>query len=127
MEIKGTTNQDEFYQEMMGLYVIYQDYPHLDFTKITEVKHDLAKHKFPVYTHNMYNGSKSAFLYYFYNTEPQLDEQECPEGCWILSSKKLIYRRPLKMPYFPTIFSVRNDPRQPLVWKEMVLHQKSRW
>lgn len=90
----GTVDQKEFYQEMMGDYSIYEDYPELDFSQESVVKHLSAKNKFPVYRHVMYGnepgapGTKNAFLYFYYNTEPRKEESECPQGCWILSGKK---------------------------------------
>ena len=87
LRISGTTNKDEFYQEMMGDYAIYQDYPKLDFTS-----YEAVKQTFPVYRHIMHADSeehnpKNAFLYFYYNTEPRIEEKECPEGCWILSGE----------------------------------------
>ena len=88
--ISGTVNEDDFYQEMMGEYVINQDYPQLDFTQNRNVAHDSAKKVFPVYAHQMFrhdpkNNQKRAFLYFYYNTEPRKVESQCPEGCWIIS------------------------------------------
>ena len=87
--VSGTTNVDSFYQDMMGDYVLYPEYPILDFSKMANVNHDLVKRPFPVYYHSMLennpNGPKYAYLYYYYNVEPRVDEIECPEGCWIIS------------------------------------------
>ena len=88
--ITGTVNKDEWYQEMMGEYVINEKYPKLDFTSNENVKHKTAANIFPVYAHQMFkndskNSHKYAFLYFYYNTEPRKTEKQCPEGCWIIS------------------------------------------
>jgi len=91
LKISGTANKDEFYQEMMGEYTIYEDYPQLDFTRSEHVKDDVAQHIFPVYRHTMFENDpevsqpKHAYLYYYYNIEPKKKELACPEGCWIIS------------------------------------------
>lgn len=110
LRITGTTNQDDFYQEMMGDYVIYKDYPQLDFTKDPAVAHDVAKHVFPVYTHAMFENdpevktAKFAYLYFYYNTEPRKTELECPEGCWIISNVNNIDWLFLKNPFYSYYF-----------------------
>ena len=88
--ISGTVNEGDFYQEMMGEYVVNKDYPQLDFTQNENVGHVPAKKVFPVYAHQMFrddpqNSQKHAFLYFYYNTEPRKPESQCPEGCWIIS------------------------------------------
>ena len=88
--ISGTINKGDFYQEMMGEYVINKDYPKLDFTQNTNVGDVSAQKVFPVYAHQMFaddpqNSQKHAFLYFYYNTEPRKMESQCPEGCWIIS------------------------------------------
>jgi hypothetical protein len=90
VRITGTTNKDEFYQEIMGDFEIYQKYSQLDYTNNPVVKHDFAKGSFPVYSHEMFvndpdTTDKFAYLYFYYNLEPRNDEIECPEGCWIIS------------------------------------------
>ena len=95
LRIYGTMNQDDFYQEMMGEYVINSEYPQLDFTKNQHVHHVPAKKVFPVYAHQMFrddpkNNQKRAFLYFYYNTEPRKVESQCPEGCWIISKSKTV-------------------------------------
>ena len=94
-------NQDDFYQEMMGEYVINSEYPQLDFTKNQHVHHVPAKKVFPVYAHQMFrddpkNNQKRAFLYFYYNTEPRKVESQCPEGCWIISKSKTVSWFPLQ-------------------------------
>ena len=72
---------------MMGKYAIYKNYSQIDFTKDPNVKHDLAKHIYPVYSHSMFvntSNPKEAFLYFYYNTEPRKTETDCPEGCWMI-------------------------------------------
>ena len=88
--ISGTVNEGDFYQEMMGEYVVNKDYPQLDFTQNENVGHVPAQKVFPVYAHQMFaddpqNSQKHAFLYFYYNTEPRKLESHCPEGCWIIS------------------------------------------
>ena len=88
--ISGTVNEGDFYQEMMGEYVVNKDYPQLDFTQNENVGHVPAQKVFPVYAHQMFrddpqNSQKHAFLYFYYNTEPRKPESHCPEGCWIIS------------------------------------------
>ena len=71
----------------MGKYAIYKNYSQIDFTKDPNVKHDLAKHIYPVYSHSMFvntSNPKEAFLYFYYNTEPRKTETDCPEGCWMI-------------------------------------------
>ena len=95
LQVTGTDNQDEFYQEMMGEYTIYQNYSHLDFTENPYVKHDLAKGVFPVYVHHMFvneENPKRAFLYFYYNTEPKKTEKECPQGCWMIGKKDFLIK-----------------------------------
>jgi len=89
LKISGASNTDDFYQEMMGDYFLYENNTHLNFT---EAKHEIVRNiQFPVYRHVMYQNDpevsapKNAFLYYYYNMESRKKEEDCPEGCWIIS------------------------------------------
>ncbi len=90
IRVSGTTNNDEFYQEMMGDYYIYNQYPWINYTKLDYdnlVTLEGSRQSFPVYQHAMWSDSdnpKFAYLYYFNNVESRHTEVECPEGCWML-------------------------------------------
>ena len=93
--LNGTINTNEWYQEMMGKYIVYEKYPQLDFTGDKNAQRLSAGKVFPVYAHQMFkshplnNNKQHAFLYFYYNSDRQKFEKECPEGCWIIGKHYL--------------------------------------
>ncbi|TRY62770.1 hypothetical protein TCAL_16577 [Tigriopus californicus] len=82
--IQGTNNQDVFYQYLMGDYFPYTGE---DFDSY----HSVDGQTYPVYMHVLTEDRseldlepRQSYLYFYKNSNPDIEETECPEGCWMI-------------------------------------------
>ena len=87
--INGTLNMDPWYQNMMGIFTLFEELPWVSYEKRGDISG-----KFPVYVHYFEDfvshpqrrPPPRAFLYFYVNEMENYPEMECVErGCWIIS------------------------------------------
>eukprot|EP00095_Tigriopus_kingsejongensis_P011735 maker-scaffold613_size124221-snap-gene-0.27 protein:Tk11735 transcript:maker-scaffold613_size124221-snap-gene-0.27-mRNA-1 annotation:"inad-like protein" len=82
--VNGTGSSDKFYQYLMGSYYPYSG-------SEFEAYHSVDGTYYPVYAHDLTEdrselglGPRKSYMFYYKNADPTFDEQECPEGCWVI-------------------------------------------
>lgn len=79
----GDSNFNNFVLGLLGDYVRFDDPSILIHEEVNGVKNQ----SFPIFVHNMSsdnNSDKQSFIYFYLNTNPVVNETECPTGCWML-------------------------------------------
>ena len=88
LTVTGTVSDDVVDKMIMGLYTPHDDLPSLEYESIPgPVK------KFPVYIHTFdevreIGEPRRSFLYFYFNEDSRINEEECPEGCWMIGELK---------------------------------------
>ena len=89
--INGTLNMDPWYQNMMGIFTLFEELPWVSYEKRGDISG-----KYPVYVHYFEDfvshpqrrPPPRAFLYFYVNEMENYPEKECVErGCWIISRR----------------------------------------
>ena len=87
--INGTLNSDPWYQNMMGIFTLFEELPWISYEKQGDISG-----KYPVYVHYFEDfvshperrSPPRVFLYFYLNEIEGYPEAECVErGCWIIS------------------------------------------
>ena len=95
--INGTLNMDPWYQNMMGIFTLFEELPWVSYEKRGDISG-----KYPVYVHYFEDfvshpqrrPPPRAFLYFYVNEMENYPEKECVErGCWIISRNSLIIKK----------------------------------
>lgn len=74
---------------MMGVYQ-----PYTNLSSIT-----YGGQNFPVYIHALTENRsefglepRSAFLYFYKNEIPAFNETQCPDGCWMIGERSIVFK-----------------------------------
>eukprot|EP00095_Tigriopus_kingsejongensis_P011734 maker-scaffold613_size124221-snap-gene-0.26 protein:Tk11734 transcript:maker-scaffold613_size124221-snap-gene-0.26-mRNA-1 annotation:"arylsulfatase" len=80
--VSGTRSQDGFYQSIMGDYEPFASLSQINYRGWGD---------FPVYSHRLKEdrsqdglAPRVSYLYFYKNTNSQINEIECPRGCWVI-------------------------------------------